>query len=1200
MKKALRTEAPRRRKATRSKGEAQPLLSAPPDGARLKDLIDLSCDWYWEQDAQLRITRIERSHHAAHECPVGRNALGKQPWDIGLEVEGGWEVHRALLEARLPFRDVVMYRTLPDGIRRYFSASAAPTFSAHQRFTGYRVIGRDITERQQYEAEALQFRTAIESSPDLILVIDPVTLRFLYANETACRLHGVTREQYLQLTPMDTTPFKREEIERGIADTLAKGEAGITIQYIATAPDGRRGWFEAHRRAVRLGDRSVVVTVARNISERKLAEKAAERRNRVHAMLSAAHEAMLRCQSVQALYQRLCAAAVDNGKFAAALLIEFDAAATSVAAVAGVSESALPAIQVSLDAAIALGEGFVGKAYRTHKPCVNDESLDDPRMQSWQAFARPAGIKTSAAFPLVRGDRVIGVLLLGARERHAFDDEAVALLDGMTENIPLALENLEHEVQRRSREDELLRFRAAMDASADTIVITDFATMRRIYANETAWRRSGYTREEFLDIAPGGMSNIQGEQLREFYAGIIAKGGEGATSELAFRAKDGRRGWYEVHQRAVNIGGRWLIISISHAITERKRAEAATQRLSRMYAALSATNEAMLHAKSPEALYQQVCDAAVNGGKFITTTILAPDANTARANVIAHAGAGADVLRNAHISVSPATAEGRGLIGTAFRTLAPAVSNDFLDDERTRPWHESARAIGVKSSAAVPLLKDGNAIGILMLASGEKRAFDTDVVKLLEHMAENIVFALDNFARDAERQRAERRIQYLATHDALTGLPNRVMFSEMLNHTIETSSRHGRQFAVLFVDLDRFKVINDSLGHGAGDKLLQEIAARLRQVVRSSDVIARLGGDEFVVLVPEISEPGQVATIARKILSAVIKPVLVTGQEFRVTASIGVSLYPGDAEDEESLMKNADMAMYLAKEEGKNTFQFYSKDIRAQSLERLRLETNLRRALERNEFSLNYQPKLDFKTGEISGVEALLRWQNAELGSVSPAQFIPLAEETGLIVAIGRWVLRTACAQNMAWQRLGLRPLRMAVNISARQFADPNFLNDIAEAAEEANMALRFLELELTEGMVMQNADRASQTLEAIQGMGVRIAIDDFGTGYSSLAQIKRFPIDTLKIDRSFIRELPTDAEDKAITEAIIAMGKSLGLTVVAEGVETEAQATFLRTHGCDEMQGYYFSKPILPEQFGELLQLDTPPVPAHPSDAVG
>jgi EAL domain-containing protein (putative c-di-GMP-specific phosphodiesterase class I) len=314
-----------------------------------------------------------------------------------------------------------------------------------------------------------------------------------------------------------------------------------------------------------------------------------------------------------------------------------------------------------------------------------------------------------------------------------------------------------------------------------------------------------------------------------------------------------------------------------------------------------------------------------------------------------------------------------------------------------------------------------------------------------------------------------------------------------------------------------------------------------------------------------------------------------------VTASIGISMFPNDAQDEQALMKNADMAMYLAKEEGKNNFQFYSKDIKAQSVERLTLETSLRRALEREEFFLHYQAKLDLATGVISGVEALLRWQHPDLGLVSPAQFIPLAEETGLIVPIGTWVLKTACVQNMAWQHAGLPPVHMAVNLSPRQFADENLLTDLATVLRETGMRPELLELEITESMVMGNVDRAARQLNAIKEMGVRLAIDDFGTGYSSLAQIKRFPIDTIKVDRSFIREIPNDAEDKAIAEAIIAMGRSLSLTVVAEGVETEEQQAFLRAHACHEMQGYYFSKPVAAEQFAELLRTHVP-VPSTPN----
>jgi len=435
------------------------------------------------------------------------------------------------------------------------------------------------------------------------------------------------------------------------------------------------------------------------------------------------------------------------------------------------------------------------------------------------------------------------------------------------------------------------------------------------------------------------------------------------------------------------------------------------------------------------------------------------------------------------------------------------------------------------------------------------------------------------------RKQAEERIQYLATHDGLTGLPNRVMFGELLNHVLALSRRNSRKFAVLFIDLDRFKFINDSLGHDAGDALLHEVANRLKGSLRSSDVVARLGGDEFVMLLQDLRGSEQAGRIARKLLSAVIQPIEIGGQECRVTASIGISIYPDDAADETSLMTHADIAMYHAKEEGKNNFQFYDGRLETLSLERLTLETRLRRAIERNELSLHYQAQLDLGNNQIVGVEALLRWNSAELGSVSPAKFIPVAEETGLILAIGKWVLRTACAQSMAWQHAGLPPVHVSVNLSPRQLNDPELVGEVRTVLAETGLKPNLLELEVTESSVMHNVERALEVLGALKAMGVRLAIDDFGTGYSSLAQLKRFPIDTLKVDRSFIRELPSDAEDKAIAEAIIAMGKTLSLTVVAEGVETLEQQQFLRERACDQMQGYYFSKPVEPAEFAELLR---------------
>jgi diguanylate cyclase (GGDEF)-like protein/PAS domain S-box-containing protein len=439
-----------------------------------------------------------------------------------------------------------------------------------------------------------------------------------------------------------------------------------------------------------------------------------------------------------------------------------------------------------------------------------------------------------------------------------------------------------------------------------------------------------------------------------------------------------------------------------------------------------------------------------------------------------------------------------------------------------------------------------------------------------------------------DRKRAEERVQYLATHDKLTGLPNRTLFGELLDHALERARRRDRHCALLFIDLDRFKIVNDSLGHEAGDLLLKEMARRLSGCMRSSDALARLGGDEFVVLLEELADASQAAEVAKKLLSSVLTPVEIMGHECRVTASIGVALYPQDARDSQTLMKHADMAMYVAKEEGKNNFQHYSRHSSPMSVERLVLETHLSHALERREFTVQYQPKVDMRTGAIKGAEALLRWWNPQLGAVSPTQFIPVAEDSGLIVPIGKWVLKTACEQNVAWQRRGLEPIVMSVNMSPRQFKDPALLDDIAGVLAETGMPAGWLEIEITESMIMHNVELAAAKAEAMRALGVRLAIDDFGTGYSSLSQLKRFPIDTLKVDRSFVRDIPNNAEDRAITEAIIALGKALGVTVVAEGVETAEQRDFLRDNACDEMQGFYFSRPCHPDAVAELLARST------------
>jgi len=430
-----------------------------------------------------------------------------------------------------------------------------------------------------------------------------------------------------------------------------------------------------------------------------------------------------------------------------------------------------------------------------------------------------------------------------------------------------------------------------------------------------------------------------------------------------------------------------------------------------------------------------------------------------------------------------------------------------------------------------------------------------------------------------------RRIHHLAFHDDLTGLSNRTKFSASLNDGLNCSKGRQNAIAVMFIDLDRFKNINDTLGHAAGDLLLKEVALRINSCLRDGDHAARLGGDEFVVMVHGPVTRELLSQMARKALATIAQPFSTHGQEFRVTASMGIGLYPEDGEDEQLLMRNADIAMYQAKQDGKNGFAFYSPEMNQHSVERLAFESSLRHAVERMQFHVHYQPKIDSRTGRIGGVEALLRWDDPDLGSVSPTKFIPVAEETGLIVALGKWVLKSACEQQVKWVKEGMQPISMAVNLSPRQFADEELFEDVRSILQTTGIAPACLELEITESMLIQEAGRAVQLLEALRGLGIRLAVDDFGTGYSSLSNLKHFPVDTIKVDRSFIRELPDNPDDRAIIEAIIAMGRSLSLNVVAEGVETREQASFLRDHGCDQFQGFYFSKAVPAGEISRLLE---------------
>jgi diguanylate cyclase (GGDEF)-like protein/PAS domain S-box-containing protein len=428
-------------------------------------------------------------------------------------------------------------------------------------------------------------------------------------------------------------------------------------------------------------------------------------------------------------------------------------------------------------------------------------------------------------------------------------------------------------------------------------------------------------------------------------------------------------------------------------------------------------------------------------------------------------------------------------------------------------------------------------------------------------------------------------MSYLAQHDSLTDLPNRLLLNDRLTEALSLAHRYQRQLAVLFLDVDRFKHINDSLGHMIGDRLLQSIAQRLLGCVRESDTVSRQGGDEFVILLSEVAHACDATVCADKILAALRVPHTIDQHEVHITASIGIVTYPHDGSDADALMKHADFAMYHAKENGRDNRQFFKRDMNIRALERQSLENGLRHALQRDEFSLHYQPKLNLLTGAIVGVEALIRWNHPEFGTVSPADFIPIAEESGLIVPIGRWVLAEACHQAQAWQDIGLAPIRIGINISAVELRADDFVEFIGDMIAMTGLDSRFLELELTETFLTQDSTSTSAVLHALRGIGLHLALDDFGTGYSSLNHLKRFPIDTLKIDRSFVHGITSNSDDASIVAAVISMGGHLHMQVIAEGVETPEQLAFLQYHGCLIGQGYYFSRPVATRECTQLLR---------------
>lgn len=680
-------------------------------------------------------------------------------------------------------------------------------------------------------------------------------------------------------------------------------------------------------------------------------------------------------------------------------------------------------------------------------------------------------------------------------------------------------------------EEALRRFRMALDSSIDAIYLIDYEHMRFIDANETASTTLGYTHQELMTMGPDDLKPDKGERERidRRFEEVIRSQSKTGMVRTVHQRKDGTRLPVEVHLRAVVSDGRQLLVAVVRDISARLKAETVLR-------------------ESEERFRAAFNQAAVG---------------------LAHVGPdGRWLMVNRKLCEIVGYSQ-KELVGMSFQEITHP-EDLIADKELARRM--MARELDEKTREKRYRHKNGYYIWVNLTSSLVRD--ENGKPKYYSTVVEDI----------SRRKQIEEELLHLASHDALTHLPNRSLLLDRLSQALAYANRSSGQVAIMLIDLDRFKNINDSLGHDVGDKIIMEVGRRLSSLGQHGDTIARVGGDEFVVVLPDVTREETVAMLAQQTLESLSQPLTIQGHEFYPTGSIGISLYPKDGHDSQALLKNADTAMYRAKDAGRNNFQFYASEMNARALDRLKLESGLRRALEREEFVLHYQPQMDIVTGGIVGVEALLRWEPPGQPVVFPEDFIPIAEETGLIMPIGEWVLRTACAQNKAWQTSGRFPkMKVAVNLSARQFKQQDIVKMVSRVLSQTGCAASSLELEITESIIMENPEAAVQTLQNLSDMGVHLSIDDFGTGYSSLSYLKRFPIKTLKIDRSFVRDITIDADDAAIAKAVIALAHSLKLQVIAEGVETAEQMAFLREQRCDQVQGYYLSQPLAVDALEQL-----------------
>jgi len=1024
-----------------------------------------------------------------------------------------------------------------------------------------------------------RYRGLFATIQDGILLLNPVTGQIEDVNPSLIKLLGYSRVEFLGKNLWEVGAFADVPMSKeAFGDLQKKGYVRYEILPLRTKV-GPSINVEFVTNCVACEGVQVVQCNIRDISEHAGAELQAQRHAGLYIALSQCNHAIVHSTTKEQLFPEICRIAVQLGGARMAWVGVVDTDSSEVRPVAswGDATGYLKDIQVSAKDGTPFGAGPIGHAIRGNQPVWLDDFMNDPRTTAWRERMPASVWATSGALPLHRGGDVIGVLCVYSDQTAFFDELVRGLLCQLATDISFALDGFARE-SHRNRAQEALRkseeqFHTLVEA-VPQIVWMGRPDGGNIYLSQKWTDFTGLTPEEG---AGDGWANPLHPDDRQpsLDAWQKAKDTRAPISmESRLRRADGVYRWWLVQgvpqqDEAGNII-RWF--GTCTDIHDLKTAEIKIRRLNRVYAVLSGINALIVRVTDRDALFTEACRIAVDEGGFRMSLMSLVDPSTMKIRVVGSAGKDDGLIAVIKNALSSTDEGQKTLVALTVREKAALVVNDPEHDPRVLRGKECAES-GIRSMVAFPVIVSNEAVGVLTLYAEEANFFDEEEMTLLTELVSDIAFAISHIDKD-------ERLRYLAYYDELTGLANRSLFLERVGQYLRVEGSSRLRVAVVLIDLDRFKNINDSLGRPAGDALLKQVGEWLARNRGDANLLARLGADHFAVALPNLATDRDLARLIDEMLRAFIAhPFCLQDTIAWMSATVGVALFPNDGADAETLFRNAEAALKKAKARG-DRYLFYTSAMTSAVEGKLSLETRLREALERDQFVLYYQPKVSAATGLLTGAEALIRWNDPQTGLAPPGRFIPSLEETGLIYEVGRWVIATAIKDYARWRAAGFLVGRIAVNVSPIQLRDSDFVAGLERTVDIDPHAAAGLELEITEGVMMEDIGHTIASLRAIRAMGLTVAIDDFGTGFSSLSYLAKLPLDALKIDRSFIIEMTRSSEGLALVSTIINLAHGLNLKVVAEGVESEKQSRLLGLLGCDEMQGFFFSRPIPGEVF--------------------